>query len=73
MPLISDKPIPTDRVFQLRMSLPKPIAGVDCVNFGVESLWASPAMDENYFWTGVQIIDISDTDSRILATLIEDW
>ena len=73
MLLISDKPIPTDRVFQLRISLPNPINGVDYVNFGAESLWASPAMDENNFWTGLQIIDVSDTDSRILAILIEDW
>ena len=30
-------------------------------------------MDENNFWTGLQIIDISDSDSRILETLIEEW
>ena len=73
MLLISDTPIPADRVFQLRIALPKPVAGVDAVDFGAESLWESPAMDENNFWTGLQIIDISESDSRILETLIEEW
>ena len=73
MLLISDEPIPTDRVFQLRLSLPEPILGKDSVMFGAESLWASPAMVEDYFWTGLQIIDISEADSRILEMLIEAW
>ncbi len=73
MLLISDHPLPVDGVFQFRIALPEPIAGADSLDFGAESLWGSPAMDENYFWTGFQIIDISESDSRILETLIEDW
>jgi hypothetical protein len=71
--LLSDSPIPADRVFQLRISLPEPIEGTDLLEFGAESLWESPAMDENNYWTGLQIIDISESDSRILEILIEDW
>jgi hypothetical protein len=71
--LISDRPIPADQVFQLRISLPEPIAEADSVEFGAESLWKSPAMVDDYFWTGFQIIDISESDSRILEALIQAW
>ena len=73
MLLLSDNPIPVDRIFEFRISLPEAIEGADSLNFGAESLWGSPAMDENYYWTGFQIIDISEADGRILETLIEDW
>ena len=73
MLLISDHPIPVESVFQFRVALPGPIEGAVSLNFGAESLWDSPAMDENYYWTGFQIIDISESDSRILEILIEDW
>ncbi len=71
--LLSDSPIPVDNVYQFRIMLPDFIDGTDSLNFGVESLWGSPAMDENYYWTGFQIIDISESDSRILEILIKDW
>ena len=71
--LLSDSPIPVDSVFQFRVELPESIEDTDSLNFGVESLWGSPAMDENYYWTGFQIIDISESDSRILEILIKDW
>ncbi len=73
MLLLSDKPIPVDSVYQFRIALPEPIDGADSLYFGAESLWGSPAMDENYYWTGFQIIDIAESDSRILEILIKDW
>ena len=73
MLLLSDNPISTDRVLQLRISLPEPVMGRDSLEFGAESLWESPAMDENNYWTGLQIIDISESDTGILEILIADW
>ena len=73
MLLLSDNPIPAERVFQLRISLPASEEGAESLEFGAESLWQSPAMDENNYWTGFQIIDISESDIRIIETLIADW
>ncbi len=73
MLLLSDNPIPVDSVFRFRIALPEPIEGADALMFGAESLWGSPAMDENCYWTGFQIIDISESHSRILDILIKDW
>ena len=71
--LLSDGPIHAERVFQLRISLPESIGDGDALEFGAESLWESPAMDENNYWTGLQIIDISESARRVLERLIADW
>jgi len=58
--LVSQKRISVGGVFQLQMVLDDPVNGVDSVGFGAESLWTSAAdEEEDYHWTGFQIIDIS--------------
>ena len=73
MLLLSEGPIHAERIFQLRISLPKSIEGTNVLEFGAESLWESPALDETNYWTGLQIIDISESAARILGVLIADW
>ena len=60
-------------LFQLQMPLPASIHGVHTVEFGVESLWCLRAKDTCSYWTGLQIIDISDSASNTIATLISGW
>lgn len=71
--LLSDRPVPINTVFQLRLLIPETIEGMDAVDFGAESLWESPAQDENKHWTGLQIIDLSAQNTRIIDILIRDW
>lgn len=73
MMLFSESEIPVAAIFQFRLVLEDPVDGREGVKCGAESLWSSPANSENSYWTGFQIIDISDEDSRFLNTLISDW
>lgn len=73
MMLISDAPIPINTIFQLRISFPELIEGVDFIDCGAETLWYSPTNDESTFWTGFQIIDIAEKDAGIIDKVIERW
>jgi len=60
-------------LFQLKMPLSTPIHGIDTIEFGAESLWCLRAKETSSYWTGLQIIDISDSASDSIATLISGW
>ena len=60
-------------LFQLQMPLPMPIHGSDTIEFGAESLWCLRAKETCSYWTGLQIIDISDLASDTIAALISGW
>ena len=60
-------------LFQLQMPLPTPIDGIKNIKFGVESLWCQRAKETCSYWTGFQIIDISDSSSKTIEALISSW
>lgn len=64
--------IQPNMVFQFRFFFPKPIMDRDTIDCGAESLWSDTAVSENGYWVGFQIIDISDSDGRIIQYLIDN-
>jgi len=60
--VLSPKPIPIDRVWQLKVTLPSESPGSGLFKFGAESLWCDGAPNEGLYWSGFQIIDISNSD-----------
>ncbi len=60
-------------LFQLQMPLPTPINGATHIEFGVESLWCQRVRETCSYWTGFQIIDISDSASETIEILISTW
>jgi len=71
--LIGQTPSAPGTLFQLQMPLPTPIQGVNTIEFGVESLWCQRTRDTCSYWTGFQIIDLSDSASNTIEALISDW
>ena len=69
--VLARRALPARSVFQLALTLPKLIRGVDTLYFGVESLWCNPAEDQDHFWIGFHVIDISPQDSEVLALFLE--
>ncbi len=60
-------------LFQLQMQLAVPTRGISSLEFGVESLWCQRARDTCSYWTGFQIIDISQPTSEAIDTLLLGW
>ena len=60
-------------LYQLQISLPSPVNGVETIEFGAECLWCQRAKGVNNYWTGMQIIDISEAAVDIIERLVEGW
>jgi hypothetical protein len=65
--LIGNKQIEPSRVYQLLLNFAEQVDGVKAIECGAESLWADSAADDGMFWTGFQIIDISDDDAEFIS------
>jgi hypothetical protein len=75
--LVNSQPLDTDCIYQLSVTIDDDIvyAGKSCdITIGVDCLWSSPAVskDVSTYWSGCQIIDISDEDLALLKQLIEE-
>ncbi len=68
--VLSHDPRPAHLVFQLSVSLPRVIHGVDTLYFGAETLWCNATDDQEQFWIGFQIIDISPHDQEVLEQFL---
>ncbi|TNF34974.1 MAG: PilZ domain-containing protein [Gammaproteobacteria bacterium] len=73
--LVHRSPLPADGIYQLAIELePGVIANKDMVTIelGVDCLWNSPAAQQqaDAYWSGCEIIDISDQHLGLLVQLI---
>lgn len=69
--VLARRALPAHSVFQLALALPTLIHGMDTVYFGAESLWCNAAADQEQYWIGFHLIDISPQDSEVLALFLE--
>lgn len=70
--LFSNNPLDTNRLFQVRLLIPESVVG-ETLELGAESLWCSDASDSGGYWTGFQIIDISDRGIELTKQLLDNW
>ncbi|MBV1915171.1 MAG: PilZ domain-containing protein [Pseudomonadales bacterium] len=70
--LLGTDPIELDKLYQLEIQLASPVNGLSTIQVGADSLWSNPSSDSSTFWTGFQIIDISDDSQRAINQLTND-
>lgn len=68
--VLARRPLPAQSVFQLALSLPMLIRGVDTLSLGAESLWCNPTEDGEHYWVGFHVIDIAPQDQDVLDQLL---
>ena len=75
--LVHSEPLHADRIYQLCLTIAENvIADSDGrtheVQLGVDCLWSSPAQSASAsaYWSGCQIIDISEADFELIKKLI---
>jgi len=69
--LIGNKvPLTDSGVYQLTFQFLSPVLGRQEITLGGECLWVRETSDDQY-WAGFQIIDISDEDKKVVASLCE--
>ena len=73
MMLISENPVKTDHVFELRMVLPVEIEGSREIIFFAESKWCSEDENPDFYNTGFQLISPSPEHIKITEHLIQKF
>jgi len=75
--LVNSQPLNADCIYQLKLVIDGsqiPGAGFDLreIMIGVDCLWASPAKSTSAsaYWSGCQIIDVSESDFEAIKLLI---
>lgn len=68
--VLSHSPRPVRSVLQMSMALPKAIAGMKTLHFGAESLWCNATDDQEHYWIGFHLIDISAHDQDVLDQFV---
>ena len=71
--VISEAPIETDVLFQLRMVLPEELDSRKELDFKARSLWCKKDLNPDFYDTGFQLIDVSAGDARLLENLIQTF
>lgn len=71
--LISEKTIPLNTDFELKMALPSKSGQMHAFNFKARSLWCDKDINPDFYDTGFQLTDIDHEDRKIIEDLIEDF
>ena len=75
--LVNSEPLHADRIYQLCLTIAENVIAdsdgrAHDVQLGVDCLWSSPAQSTSTsaYWSGCQIIDISEADFELIKKLI---
>lgn len=72
--LVNSKPLQPDCLYQIRLTISEGVieGGAAChIDLGIDCLWTSPAEGKaSMYWSGCQIIDISDEAFSLMQRLI---
>ncbi len=60
--LIHEHPLAINRLYQLRILLPKPLGGASQVEFKAECRWCRQSVNEAFFDAGLRILEIAPED-----------
>lgn len=69
--LISDKGLPVEKEFDLRMKLPDTYPDEDEIEFIAESVWSQKDVNPDFYATGFKITGISSEAKQTISELID--
>ncbi|CBL47063.1 Hypothetical protein HDN1F_34800 [gamma proteobacterium HdN1] len=71
--LVSDRELPEDKIFHLRMLLPETVDGSRDVEFSAKSRWCGNDTNPDFFDTGFELIEPSQEFLAALDRLLEGY
>ncbi|MEJ2423576.1 MAG: PilZ domain-containing protein [Candidatus Thiodiazotropha sp.] len=71
--LLSEEPVITGSVYQLKMMIAKAGGDKESIEFGAEAVWCSEASQPDSYWSGFHIIDIDNEDILNIDQMVLDW
>jgi hypothetical protein len=73
MMLIAEEPIPVDKIFSLRMDLPKNLGIERRLAFRAESKWCRKDSTGDFYSMGFRILDMAPEAVTVVRALIKDF
>ena len=70
--LVSDKQIPINKRYHLKMVLPDTVEGSKEVDFEAESRWCQNDTNKDFYDTGFELIDPSNSFLEAVDKLVDD-
>ena len=71
--LISEDPIDTYTIFQLKMDLPQRMENKEQLHFDAKSLWHKKDVNPNFYNTGFQFLKVSRDHFVVIEQLLDDF
>ena len=71
--LVSDKPVPVDVHYQLRMRLPSEVADREEIVFAATSRWCKKDVNPDFFIIGFEMDELDPEIEKYIISLIEDF
>lgn len=71
--LVSDKPVPVDTPYNLRMRLPTEVADREEIVFNATSRWCKKDDNPDFFIIGFQMDDLDPEIEKYILSLVEDF
>jgi PilZ domain len=68
--ILTTEPVVENTIFQLTLEFSNDAGDIVPVEIGVESLWCNKGNNEDQFWAGFFIIDISEQNQERIRQLI---
>ena len=70
--LVSESSIELNKLYRFELQLGTSDNEQITIELGADSLWTNQSTDGEYYWTGFQIIDISDANQEIIQQFTDD-
>lgn len=70
MMVLTSEPVAENTIFQLSLGFCDDNGEAAPIDIGVECLWCHQGNNENQYWAGFYIIDISDRDQQRIRELL---
>lgn len=71
--LISSAPLPVDEVFHMRIKIPAHLTDCTELVFRARSRWCRRDVNDDYFDTGFQLLEVSDAHTMAVRRLISSY
>jgi hypothetical protein len=69
--LISETPLPTERVFRLKLELAGEVGDKPYLEFEAKSLWSQQDIDPHFYNTGFQLLNVPPENVAIIEQIVE--
>jgi hypothetical protein len=71
--IVSENSIEEDKVFKLRMALPREIEGKEAIEFDARSMWCHPDVNPSLFGVGFKFEFVDTLSRQIIFELIHEF